>query len=126
MNLSESDLVADRLFIAAFLFDCFAALTHLARSLLADTPFCCASLVRNALMAIQAPLGAYYFVYAFSCENLSSIKGTPCEVLQLCHLVAGGAYLCSAGVLLADASLGSDPAFEVHDGSSTPAAQIIH
>lgn len=126
MNLSESDLVADRLFIAAYLFDCFAALTHLARSLLADTPFCCASLVRNALMAIQAPLGAYYFVYAFSCEGLSAIKGTPCEVLQLCHLVAGGAYLCSAGILLADASLGSDPAVETHSGRALAASEIIH
>merc|ERR1719343_83936 len=93
--------------------ECFAALTHLVRSILADVPFCCASLVRSSLMAIQGTLGAYYFVYAFSCDGLSSLKGSPCEVLQLCHLVAGGAYLCSVGILLADASLGIDPAFRV-------------
>merc|ERR1719343_1994160 len=109
--------------------ECFAALTHLTRSLFADTPFCCASLVRNSLMAIQGALGAYYFVYAFSCDNLSSVKGMPCEVLQLSHLVAGGAYLCSAGLLLADASLGIDPAFQAPEsvhGHSLPASEIIH
>lgn len=104
--LSEDGNVADRLFVAAHIFDTLSSLAYLVRSVLIsenDRAVGCIKVgFTHLLMAAQQSLSTYYFLRAFDADHALVGAGLPFQILHISNAVQLGTYSAALVLFLAE------------------------
>jgi len=100
LNLSGGKPHFDALFVASYGFDSLAAFTHLFQTLSVGSA--AAAVPRQAILAVQAMLGTYYFHYALPHTAEIVLAGKPLQFLELAHTAAAAACLGAMALYVVD------------------------